>query len=405
MLLRRIGEYRECITRVSLLLPALAVLYACTTDPHMRNWQALGMGSPTRVITTDNYQPVKVVTGVADSSSLPTGEPLGDESAAKLISIAEDTNSLALVVVQDGKVIFQHYSHGVGPRTRIDSYNFHKTLLTIVFGHAVERGLVSLDRPAADFIPSWAKDKRREITVRHLLNHESGLLSVAARLEPYDPIMKLFVGLDLQRQVDDAKTFVSPGQQFDFTHMNAQALYSILRRATGKPYEETIADYLWKPLGAAPASVSYDRPGGDARAMCCFIAEIDSWLRIGTMLSARGKFEGRQVVSSAWIDAMLAPSATNPNFGFNLWITSPFTGERLQSVQKKLKRPITGPFLIDDLYFMEASGNGRIYFAPSHRLTIFRIGVFDGAFAPWDDALLVNAVVEGLDRKSVGDGS
>ncbi len=385
--------------RVAVGLLGALLVYAAWTAPYWRNWLRLDMSAADRVIEVEKYSPQVEVRSARPFSPLADGAPLPAEAVSALTRIATESGSYAFIVVQDERIRFARYRDGISLGSRFDSYNFHKSLLALAAGYAWQSGsLGSLERPAADFIAAWRNDPRRAITVRQLLQHESGLLSRSGRFRPYDPVMDLFVGRSLHALVADAPLAVTPGKQFDFTHVNAQALYEVIVRATGRDYPSILRDYLWTPLGAAPALVALDRPGGDARGICCFIATADAWLRIGSLLANRGRFDGRQVVDERWIEWMLQPAARNPNFGFNLWIGSPQTGRRLQSVQRKASTAMSGPFAADDVYFVEASGAGRLYFVPSRRLVVLRFGEFAGPFPKWDDAAIVNAALAGVDR-------
>ena len=187
----------------------------------------------------------------------------------------------------------------------------------------------------------------------------------------------------------------APGTLFEFNHVNSQALYFVLVRSTGREYVDILSDYLWRPLGNGSARVVFDHEGGAARTICCFLATAPSWIRIGTLLNGHGKIGNHQIVSKEWIDEMLRPAPQNPNYGFNVWIGNPFSGKRLHSAVRGLYREITGPFDVSDVYFMEASGNGRLYFVPSQDVVIFRIGrrIAD---QKWDDGKTVNTVLRGI---------
>lgn len=384
-------------------IAAVAALVAATMAifiaPYARNYMAFSISDPDRVLDTVKYSPLEPVQGAGVPVALPELHGLLDEAAVQALDeFATDTDSFALVVGVGDSIVYSHFADGLDAETLVDSFSIHKGLLSIAFGYALESGAIeSLDERAGRYLEEWQQDARRSITVHDLLANQSGLAQESFNRKPYNPVLDLFIGrnlhaLTLQRTVDH-----TPGSAFDFNHINAQALYFVLTRATNKRYAELVSEYLWMPLGNETGFVALDRARGDARAICCFIGSVSSWLRFGLMLANNGVWDGRQVVAPEWLQTVRTPVSHNPSAGFSVWLVEPFTGKRIQSTRTGSARPLSGPFLAEDTYFMEASGNGRIYVVPSRRLAIFRVGRLTNPWASFDDAFVVNTVVAGLD--------
>ena len=78
------------------------------------------------------------------------------------------------------------------------------------------------------------------------------------------------------------------------------------------------------------------------------------------MMRNKGRVGETQVVSPAWIEAMItANPKTNPNFGFSVWTASPYSGGRLSSGVKKITTKVSRPYDAPDLYFIEGHGGQR----------------------------------------------
>jgi len=381
------------------LIGCVAAIYLGVTWPYWRNWLVWDMAAPDRAIDVDKYLPQQTVRG-GESRSLelaPAGDrTLSTDAAQELEDLARETQSFAFLVSHGDQLQFSYYGNGVDATTLLDSYSMHKGLLALAFGYAVDRAyLESIDGPASQFIPEWRGDSREEITVRQLLNNESGLKRLQYSNFPYNPVLDFFIGRDLEELAFSAALDFPPGTAFEFNHFNSQVLHFVLVRSIGKSYAEILSEYLWQPLGNDTARVTLDHRAGAARTACCFLSTAPNWIRIGMLLNRHGRFGGQQVVSEAWIEEMMKPAPHNPNYGFNLWIGSPFSGRRLHSAVLNVYREITGPFAVSEVYFMEASGNGRLYFVPSKDVVIVRFGrrIAD---QEWDDGRTVNTVLRGL---------
>ena len=133
-----------------------------------------------------------------------------------------------------------------------------------------------------------------------------------------------------------------------------------------------------------------------AKLWCCFQATARDYGRIGQLILDRGRAAGRQIVPAAWVKAMATPAATNPNFGMQLWLGSPYVAERKYNSSSPLAMKSARPFARDDVVFMDGAIGQRVYVIPSERLVIVRIGK---SSMGWDDSELPNRVLAGIAAK------
>jgi CubicO group peptidase (beta-lactamase class C family) len=112
----------------------------------------------------------------------------------------------------------------------------------------VEDGKIGLGDPVTKYVDglptAW-----NEITVRHLLTHTSGILSYLRSPdlkwnEDYTPdrIIKLAAVAPL---------VFSPGEKWEYCNTGYVLLAKIIQNVTGKPYDEFLAERVFKPLGMA----------------------------------------------------------------------------------------------------------------------------------------------------------
>lgn len=348
------------------------------------------------------YQPVDVIKD-GPSPPLPiagqTDLTIGKEVLAEAQAYAEDFDSLAFLVARNGVLQLEHYGDGQDRETIIDSQSMHKGLLGVVATVALDQGFIpSLDTPVSTYIPEWGRDERRDITVGHLLKMTSGLAQVEYGTSAFAPGQRLFFGEDLDGPVRDLPLSFEPGSAFDFNHMNSQALHAVLTGATGLSYAKFVREYLWDPIGAGFAQVRLDREGGAARIFCCVQTRPMDWMRLGVMLANGGRVDGVQVISEEWVDRLMSGTERNPNFGFHVWLGSPYTGTRLVSEQQGRRAPVSAEFLADDVMYVEGRGGQRLYVVPSAGLVAYRAGRIDFA---WDDAKIMNILLGGLQQDDV----
>ncbi|MBT6088079.1 MAG: serine hydrolase [Rhodospirillaceae bacterium] len=345
------------------------------------------------------YQPVDVIKD-GPSPPLPSAaesDVVIDQAAlAAALAYAEEFDSLAFLVAHNGVLQFEHYGPGQDRETIIDSQSMHKGLLGVVATVALDQGLIpSLDTPASNYIPAWAEDDRRAITVGQLLEMTSGLAQAEFGTSPFAPGQRLFFGDDLDSPVNAMPLAFEPGSAYDFNHVNSQALHAVLTGATGMSYAAFVRQNLWDPIGAGFAQVRLDHDGGSARIFCCVQTRPMDWMRLGVMLANGGRMDDTQVISQEWVTRMMTGGVRNPNFGFHVWLGSPYSGTRLLSEPSGRRSPVSAPFLVDDVMYVEGRGGQRLYVVPSAGLVAYRAGRIDFA---WDDAKIMNILLGGLQK-------
>lgn len=397
-----VGEIEMSLTgRIGLvagLLLIAAAAYALNDRVFWTRWFSQPPGD-TVLTSWQWYTPVDVIQD-GPSPPLPTAptKSISSDALSEALAYAESFDSIAFLVARDGALQLEHYGAGYDRDTIVDSQSMHKGLLGVVATVALDKGFIpSLDRRASDYLPAWAEDDRRDITIQQLLDMTSGLAQAEFGTSPFAPGQRLFFGDDLDGPVNDMPLAYPPGTQFDFNHVNSQALHAVLTGATGMSYAAFVREHLWQPIGAGFAQVRLDHENGSARIFCCLQTRPMDWMRLGVMLANGGQMNGQQVISKAWVDQLMTGTSLNPNFGFHVWLGSPYSGTRLVSDPGNRRAPVSAAFLADDVMYVEGRGGQRLYVVPSAGLVAYRAGRIDFA---WDDAKVVNILLSGLTQQT-----
>lgn len=166
------------------------------------------------------------------------------------------TPGLTVVVAQDGEILFekgygradaeQGVAAGPGTVYRIGSITKQFTAAAVM--RLVERGELSLDDPITDYLPDYPT-QGHTVTIRHLLNHTSGIKSYTSLGETFwgraredmseDELIDLF---------DDLEFDFEPGADYRYNNSAYYLLGVILGEVTGTQYPEYIEVSLLRPL-------------------------------------------------------------------------------------------------------------------------------------------------------------
>ena len=110
-----------------------------------------------------------------------------------------------------------------------------------------------------------------------------------------------------------------PGQEFFYNTGALTLVSAIVRKATGRPLDTFAHAVLFEPLGIT--GFEWIRVKGDADAGGGLRLRPRDMAKIGQLVLAGGRWNDRQIVSKAWIDASTTPrtEATSLFFYGYLW--------------------------------------------------------------------------------------
>ncbi len=297
-----------------------------------------------------------------DGWSVPPANGDNDVDQAALCRMADRLESSranihAVLVARHGRLAFERYFRGpdevpsrfFGVRIAdisFDADTLHnlkscsKSVASLVVGIAIDQGLIrSIDEPIFSFFPELSDlrspDKDR-ILLSHVLTMSMGLKWVEATPATGDDNdeVRMHMARDACRYVLGLPVTAPAGQGF-FYNTGALALLSaIVRKATGRPLDEFARATLFEPLGIT--EFEWSRFKGDSDAGGGLRLRPRDMAKIGQLVLAGGRWNDRQVVSKAWIEAsttMKLKATDGQSYGYLWWLrSSRLNGRVVQSI-------------------------------------------------------------------------
>jgi CubicO group peptidase (beta-lactamase class C family) len=305
--------------------------------------------------------------------------------------LAEKHDSYALIFWQDGAIRHEKYWSEFTIQSRYNTASMHKAVVAVLLGIAKDEGLIeSVDDPLSRYLPEFEDTKRGLVSLRALLEMTSGIKAPPFSDDPAHPYWQSHFGNDLQQAIAHWPVVDEPFNEFFYSNANTQYLAWVIERTSGKRYATYLSEKLWKPMNAADARLWLDHPGGSPRASCCLQASARDWLKFGLLLLNKGMVGDSQIVSSTWIDQMMAPSTMNPNYGWQIWRGSPHNKARSYGRGIPTVIPAQVPFIVENIVYLDGAGGQRVYIVPSENAVIVRIGKISRT---WDDSELPNLLL------------
>jgi CubicO group peptidase (beta-lactamase class C family) len=247
-------------------------------------------------------------------------------------SFGAGTNTTAVVVLQDGRIVAESYAAGFGKDTPQRTWSVAKSLAGTIIGAAVQRGEVDVTAHAA--IADWASerdplvldlsevDPRAAITLDQLMRMSSGLTSDTAGNRT-DAIY--FGGVGVDEQVTSWPLIAPPGTRFRYANNDI-----LLAAMAIKP---TFRDHpplqLFERLGMIDTVAETDWRGNYVLSSQVWSTARDL-ARFGQLYADDGVVNGERVLPENWLEYVSTPSGPQPmgeqGYGATFWLMNKSEG-------------------------------------------------------------------------------
>ncbi|MCY1136979.1 serine hydrolase [Actinoplanes sp. Pm04-4] len=259
------------------------------------------------------------------------------------------TEVRSVLVVRHGYVVHERYWHGLTAASGHDVRSVTKSFVATLVGIALGEGKIkSLDQTVGELLAA-PRSALAGVTVRHLLTMTAGLAGDPAGEDD------LWASPDWVRQILGRRLIAEPGVRFQYSSASSHLLAAIVARATGRTVLDYAREKLFTPLGIDTTTMYEPRMGGafDPDVDPAYTKASVAWpvdpqgihcgggfLRLPTRELAKlgylylngGRWEGRQVVPAAFVDAATRPTGLPPDvltgYGLHWWIDDDGAGQR-----------------------------------------------------------------------------
>jgi CubicO group peptidase (beta-lactamase class C family) len=205
-----------------------------------------------------------------------------------------------------------------------------KTITSVVIGIAVTEGIFpDLDIPILKFLdPSKVgnlDERKRRITVRHLLTMTSGLdwNEDLPYNDPGNTCSIMEASADWIQYVIDRPMVNDPGAVFYYSSGGAELLSRVFEAATGKDIEEYAHNNLFSPLGISNYYWKRTPTGLEDTEGGLYLNPHDL-AKVGLLFLQHGVWKGKQIVQGDWVRASVTPATTvspeGTKYGYLWWL-------------------------------------------------------------------------------------
>lgn len=293
-------------------------------------------------------------------------------------------NTRAVVIVKNGLIVAERYSQGFDKNSALLGWSEGKSLMNTFAGILSLQGKLSIDE--SNLFPQWANDKRKTITIDHLLNMSSGLDFLETYDVGDDATKMLFNAYDASAYALQSPLTHKPGSHWSYSSGTSNILAQLLReRAGGSP--QSFYDFRWKtlfgPLGMHSVVIGPDAEG-DIIGSSFMYASARDWAKFGLLYLNDGMYKNRRILPKGWVDYTRTPLAHTKKgqYKAQFWLNAGNSDNPKQRMWPQAPR---------DAYAAQGHDKQRTFIVPSENLVIVRLGrTLDKS---WDDGQFIADVI------------
>lgn len=250
------------------------------------------------------------------------------DSVWRAVTVFAGTDEIhSMMILKDGKKIYEKYDTGHRPDERHVMWSASKTFTAIAVGFAVQESLFGIDDKVISFfhddeLPSERGEWLEKLCIRDLLTMSSGLgtdgINKVRSLEWQHPA----------REVLAVPMAFEPGARYHYNSMNTYLLSEIVQRCTGMKLSEYLNIRLFRPLGICNWEWEESADGVTAGGWGLYTT-TETLAKTAQFLLNKGKWNGRQLLRPEWVEAMSSPQIYqsdgprndwNAGYGYQMWV-------------------------------------------------------------------------------------
>ncbi|WP_406685385.1 beta-lactamase family protein [Seonamhaeicola sp. MEBiC1930] len=257
----------------------------------------------------------------------PNHKDYNSSKETKALNKINKTNgTIAYVIIKNDSIWFENYYDGFNEDSQSNSFSMAKSYVSGLMGKAIEEGYIkSLEQPVSDFLPTFKDGLAAKMTVGHLSSMASGTNWDEAYYSPLSITTRAYFDDDLEKVMLGLKVVDEPGKSFKYASGDTQMLALVIEKATGVKLYDYLTESFWKPLECEnPTLWQVDSEGHDlVKAYCCIASNAKDFARFGKLYKDHGKWNGKQVLDSAFVSKSLKPVYPDGEmYGYGWWLKS-----------------------------------------------------------------------------------
>ncbi|MDX2380913.1 MAG: serine hydrolase [Acidimicrobiia bacterium] len=256
----------------------------------------------------------------------------------------DETDTVALLVLQDGAVRHERYTLTGGRDVHWISWSVAKSFISALVGIAVAEGAIpSIEAPISDVVAGLGGSGYDGVRIEDILQMSSGASWNEDYSDPDSDVSRLGAVMSGELTLDELVTSISPdvppGSLCRYNSADTQALGSLLVAATGTSIADYMQEKLYNPLGMESPGYWLTDSAGREMAFGGLLLTARDFAKLGELYRRGGEWDGAQVVPAQWVTASTRADAphlaagapagdtTDIGYGYQWWLPAGDRGD------------------------------------------------------------------------------
>ncbi|MCP8970967.1 serine hydrolase domain-containing protein [Ectobacillus ponti] len=223
----------------------------------------------------------------------------GQPRSSEFHSLMEQSGTTALLIIRDGKILYEQYFNGHDRHTPQKLFSITKSFMSALVGIAVGHGYIG---SVNDSVSRYLPEVNTSLTIRNLLQMDAGLVFQEGHV-PWRDEAKVYLHPNARKLALSVKEEKERGF-FHYNDYHLLLLGLILERTAGKSITAQLDEAIWQPLRMQfPGFFITDseKHAFEKTESGLVMTAIDL-AKFGMLYLRKGEWEGKQIVPRAWVE-------------------------------------------------------------------------------------------------------
>lgn len=286
-------------------------------------------------------------------------------------------NLQGFIVIKDDHLVFENYYQENSRREFFPVGRVGASLVTMLLGEVLNNELGNqIDLPIYQLLPEYsaifdANPIKKEITIRHLLKMQTGLVwneSLRSVADPSSDLNSMIRSNDYVEFVLSKQIEATPGRRFAFNSGCYFILLKIMDQLLEVPVQSYFEERLFQPLGIENYTVDNTPQGLPDYVLGLSMTTLDL-TKVGYFVLKKGDWQGLRIIDDRWVDQLLSVQveiSSQNRWGFGWW---GFGEESLVSTN----------YGINDVYYLFGENSQGMYLSESQNMVVVVSNGLDAA--------------------------
>lgn len=268
----------------------------------------------------------------------------------------------SILILYKGYLIGERYAENFDKNSMILGWSMTKSVTSSILGVLHNQGKISLNQQ--NLFDEWKGDERKNISLKNLLNMNSGLEWLEDYGKICDVTKMLFVEPKMSK-VQLEKQFVGkPNESWNYSSGTTNLLSEFIRNQFNS--NQAYLDFWYREfidkIGMHSMLIETDYSGTFVGSSYGWATTRD-WAKYGQFYLQNGEWNSEQIIQKSWVDFTKKPTHTsNGDYGGHFWLNA---GGYFPDAPK-------------DMYSANGYQGQRVFILPSNDLVVVRTGLASG---------------------------